>query len=145
MQRNNNSNNNETETTPLVITTPSVDPLKNNNKKKKEKNLNFHKRKARKNSDGSLDFERIVNGYSIQGKVNTHTHTHRILKIVLCAYFSHHNLNEKKRIKNLPFSYYLSSSFLFFYFYFFLFFLSKSKSKSKSKSDTSQKGTIRAE
>jgi hypothetical protein len=53
-------NNNETETTPLVITTPSVDTL---NKKKK------YNKQRRKNSDGSLDFERIVNGYSIQGKV----------------------------------------------------------------------------
>jgi hypothetical protein len=59
MQRNN-------ETTPLVLV--AVDPLQSDTtgtlKQKKKKKYN----PKRKNSDGSLDFERIVNGYSIQGK-----------------------------------------------------------------------------
>ena len=60
MQRNSNSNN---ETTPLFTTRLEKEEENIN------KNYNKHHKQRRRNSDGSLDFERIVNGYSIQGKV----------------------------------------------------------------------------
>ena len=59
MQRNSNSNN---ETTPLFTTRLEKEEENIN------KNYNKHHKQRRRNSDGSLDFERIVNGYSIQGK-----------------------------------------------------------------------------